>query len=134
MNTCCGTHVKGLSQLQLIKFIGKEKKKGVTRLTFLAGGRVTREVGKWVEREKKLNTILQAGPEEHPLAATRIVGDMKGLAQQNKSLLKELSVLIGKELAATTATQKMIDLHRYIPPPPPPPKSLLCNVCLRLFI
>lgn len=114
MNTCCGTHVKGLSQLQLIKFTGKEKKKGITRISFIAGGRVQREAATWVEKDKKLNTILQSNPEGHVAAATRIVGEVKSLAQQNKALLKELAGFLGKELAAVaiSTNDRLVELHR----------------------
>ncbi len=40
MNTCCGTHVSNLSELQMIKFVGTEPKKGMVRVSFLAGNRV----------------------------------------------------------------------------------------------
>jgi misacylated tRNA(Ala) deacylase len=110
MNTCCGTHVKNLSELQMIKFIGTETKKGQVRLSFLAGNRVSSAVSTWVDREKKMNVILQATPTDHVKAATRIAGDLKNQSQQNKRLLKELSVFIGQSLARSG--DRLLQVHR----------------------
>lgn len=103
MNTCCGTHVSNLSELQMIKFVGTEPKKGMVRVSFLAGNRVfiwhplpnpprpalltflrarqlSRAVSAWSEREKKLNVTLQCAATEHVAAATRINNDVKACA------------------------------------------------------
>ena len=103
MNTCCGTHVSNLSELQMIKFVGTEPKKGMVSVSFLAGNRVfiwhprpnpprptlltflrarqlSRAVSTWSEREKKLNITLQCAATEHVAAATRIINDVKACA------------------------------------------------------
>jgi misacylated tRNA(Ala) deacylase len=72
VNPCCGTHVRNLAELQLIKFtgacvrpgrsrvivlsrqLGLEKKKGGVRVTFLAGGRALAALGTYVAREQAL--------------------------------------------------------------------------------
>jgi len=110
LNTCCGTHVENLSHIQMIKFVGKDKKKDMTKVTFLAGGRLSGAVSNWSKREKIFNTIFQTNPNDHISAAKRIVGDLKAATSQNKSLLKELAEFIGKDLAQTS--DHFLELHR----------------------
>jgi misacylated tRNA(Ala) deacylase len=110
MNTCCGTHVRNLSELQMIKFVGTEPKKGMVRVSFLAGDRLSRAVSAWTEREKKLNITLQCAAVEHVAAATRINNDVKSLMQQKRKLMKDLAVFIGQN--AVREGHKLVDVHR----------------------
>jgi alanyl-tRNA synthetase len=40
---CCGTHVASTGQIGMLRILGAEKYKGMTRLTFIAGRRVLRD-------------------------------------------------------------------------------------------
>jgi alanyl-tRNA synthetase len=40
---CCGTHLKSTGQLGMLRVLGAEKYKGMTRVRFIAGARVLRE-------------------------------------------------------------------------------------------
>jgi alanyl-tRNA synthetase len=40
---CCGTHVKSTGQIGMLRILGTEKYKGMTRLSFIAGRRVLRD-------------------------------------------------------------------------------------------
>ncbi len=63
-NTCCGTHVVNLGDLQAIKLLGTAKgNKGKTQLHFVAGGRVLKYLGLTVKREKSLTALLKCTPE-----------------------------------------------------------------------
>ena len=63
-NTCCGTHVVNLGDLQAIKLLGTAKgNKGKTQLHFVAGGRVLKYLGLAVKREKSLTALLKCTPE-----------------------------------------------------------------------
>lgn len=89
-NMCCGTHVRNLSQLQVIKLLhtengsggGKDKSKKKEKdgkgsgkvdgaktktllLHFIVGGRVLRYVQRTYERERQLNVVLGCEPNAH---------------------------------------------------------------------
>lgn len=58
-NMCCGTHVKNLSELQVIKLMGIEKSKGKVLVHFLVGNRVIRKLEESYKRELELNVMLK---------------------------------------------------------------------------
>ncbi|MCA9558320.1 MAG: alanyl-tRNA editing protein, partial [Myxococcales bacterium] len=67
-NTCGGTHVANLAELQLISFIAQENRQGVTRLHWLAGGRALAALDAATAREAELVGLLRCAPAEHPAA------------------------------------------------------------------
>ncbi|XP_051850328.1 alanyl-tRNA editing protein Aarsd1-like isoform X3 [Antechinus flavipes] len=112
-NMCCGTHVKNLSDLQVIKILGTEKgKKNKTNLVFLAGNRVL----KWMERshgaEKALTTLLKCGVEEHAEAVQKLQNSAKLLQKNNLNLLRDLAVLTAHSLRNNSDREGVIVLHR----------------------
>jgi misacylated tRNA(Ala) deacylase len=58
-NMCCGTHVDNLSDIQCIKLLHTETKKGLTLLYFIAGDRVIRYLAKCFHIEKSLTKLLR---------------------------------------------------------------------------
>lgn len=60
-NMCCGTHVKNLSQLQVVKLLHaeKSKRKDQTLLHFLVGNRVIGRLQKCLDTEQKLTILLK---------------------------------------------------------------------------
>jgi misacylated tRNA(Ala) deacylase len=56
---CCGTNVKNLSQLQLIKLLNVEKTKTKLLVHFLVGNRVLNKLKISYNRELQLNLILK---------------------------------------------------------------------------
>lgn len=58
-NMCCGTHVRNLAQLQVIKLMSIEKAKGKIMVHFLAGNRVIRKLEDAYQRELELNLLLK---------------------------------------------------------------------------
>ncbi len=65
-----------------------------------------------MEREKKLNVILQTSPADHTSSATRIVNEAKTLAQQKKKIMKDLAVFVGQHLIKERNGSKLVELHR----------------------
>ncbi|XP_043856981.1 alanyl-tRNA editing protein Aarsd1 isoform X3 [Dromiciops gliroides] len=112
-NMCCGTHVRNLSDLQVIKILGTEKgKKNKTNLVFLAGNRVL----KWMERshgaERALTTLLKCGVEEHAEAVQKLQNSTKLLQKSNLNLLRDLAVLTAHSLRDSPDRGGVIVLHR----------------------
>eukprot|EP01119_Soliformovum_irregulare_P018271 TRINITY_DN5569_c0_g1_i2.p1 TRINITY_DN5569_c0_g1~~TRINITY_DN5569_c0_g1_i2.p1 ORF type:complete len:205 (+),score=49.64 TRINITY_DN5569_c0_g1_i2:1874-2488(+) len=110
VNTCCGTHVDCIAELQMVKFVGMEKNRGLMRVAFLAGNRVSAAVSTWSAREKELNKLLKTNPNEHIDAIKRTSSESSSLQKEKKGLLKELAVFIGRDLAQQPDRLKV--LHR----------------------
>lgn len=97
-NTCCGTHVKNLSHLQVIKLLYAEKgKKGKTNLYFVVGGRVLKYLGTCVSRERTLNNLLKCGQNEHESMVEKL--------QKSLKLSQKRALLASRELALIEAQQ-----------------------------
>lgn len=60
INPCGGTHLSCTSQLQVLKVVGQEKTRGLARLRFMVGGRVTSALGATLHREAALNKVTTA--------------------------------------------------------------------------
>lgn len=58
-NMCCGTHVKNLAQLQVIKLLQVEKSKNKLLVYFLVGNRVLKKLKDSYKQELDLNLILK---------------------------------------------------------------------------
>ena len=58
-NMCCGTHVSNLSDIQCIKLLHTENKRGSTILHFVAGNRVLQYLSKCTKVEKELTKLLR---------------------------------------------------------------------------
>ena len=56
---CCGTHVSNLSDIQCIKLLHTESKKGITLLFYMAGNRVIHYLAKCTRTEKELTKLLR---------------------------------------------------------------------------
>lgn len=97
-NTCGGTHVANLAELQLVHFLGAEKSKGETRLHWLAGNRALRWMRAANTRTKALNQILRTQPAEHIDAATRLTTQNRDAARETRALRTELATAIGATL------------------------------------
>ena len=58
-NMCCGTHVKNLSDIQCVKLLHTELKKGMTLLYFITGDRVLQYLQRCTQVEKELTKLLR---------------------------------------------------------------------------
>ncbi|MCB9545491.1 MAG: alanyl-tRNA editing protein [Myxococcales bacterium] len=99
-NTCGGTHVANLAELQLISFIAQENRQGVTRLHWLAGGRALAALDAATAREAELVGLLRCAPAEHPAAVARLLQQSKDQGRDLKAQATELAVFLGEQLAA----------------------------------
>lgn len=109
LNTCGGTHVAHTADLQVLKLIQVEKLKRGTRLHFLVGGRVRRQLGACLDREVALARLLSCPPVDHAAAVERALDEAKGLSKQVRALSLELAGLLGATLEAVDG---LVRLHR----------------------
>lgn len=99
VNTCGGTHVDRLGQLQAIHLSRTEKHKGGTRLFFLAGGRVLRALDEARERDRQLSERFSGPPERFVEAVERTQIEARSQARRVEELEAELAGLLGGGLA-----------------------------------
>jgi len=100
LNTCGGTHVSHLAELQAIHLIDAAPARGGARIRFVAGDRIFRMLRADHERNAGLKHLLGAGPEEFAGIITGWIEDRKVAAKTIKSLQAELAIQLGRELAA----------------------------------
>jgi len=99
VNTCGGTHVSRLGELQLIHLTGVEKSRGGVRLSYVAGGRALERLRTDTARTRSLNRALKCGPETHLEQVERLLDAAKADARQRRQLLGELATALGESLA-----------------------------------
>lgn len=113
-NSCCGTHLSNLGDLQAIKLLGVTKgKKGRSQLHFLAGGRVLNSLDASLKRERALTAALKCPPEELVLMLEKTQKSVKRLQKNVLSSLRDLAQFEGQRFLATLVDQpQFFTLHR----------------------
>lgn len=104
LNTCGGTHVARLGELQMVHLLGTERARGGgCRLGFLAGGRVLARLRDDTERSAALTRLLKCGASEHVAAVGRIQDSDRAGAKAVRALEQELAAYIGQSLSGPAA-------------------------------
>uniref|UniRef100_A0A1B6BYN1 Alanyl-transfer RNA synthetases family profile domain-containing protein n=1 Tax=Clastoptera arizonana TaxID=38151 RepID=A0A1B6BYN1_9HEMI len=112
-NMCCGTHVSNLNQLQCIKVIKVEKgNKGHSLLYFLSGSRVLNQMGKMMQREQALTSILKNSPLVHAELVDKLQKSTKTTSKYLQALLKDLAVLEAAKIKQIVPKPTHYALHR----------------------
>lgn len=81
---CCGTHLPSTGRIGLIKILGSERYKGMTRLSFIAGRRVLRSYQRLYTQGDGISRLLKVPLEEIQRGVTTLV---EKSASQEKSLI-----------------------------------------------
>jgi misacylated tRNA(Ala) deacylase len=98
-NTCGGTHVSNLSELQCVSLIKTERVNGRVRLHFLVGGRVRKFLRDTITQQQQLTSIFNQGPYEHVQIAQKWGDERKSVGRQLKKLQQELAQYLGASLS-----------------------------------
>lgn len=110
VNTCGGTHVRSLGELQMIAFTGVERIRKRVRLRFLAGERVLLLFQKQLQREQAMTSLLNMPPEQH-LEQVTSQGEAVRQERRRANLLQtELAKALGQQLASGPG--RFHSLHR----------------------
>jgi Ser-tRNA(Ala) deacylase AlaX len=99
-NTCGGTHVANLTELQVVHFLGAEKSNQGLRLHWLAGERALRWMRAAHDRTLGLTRVLKTGPVDHLAACERLVAQNREAARQLRTARSELATALGQALPA----------------------------------
>ncbi|KAI2810808.1 Alanyl-tRNA editing protein Aarsd1 [Blomia tropicalis] len=112
-NTCCGTHVSNLGDLQIVKLLFAQKgKKGKSQLYFLAGNRVLKYIANAFKREQSLTTMLKCPSEELVSMVEKTQKTVKRLQKNCLTALRELGKIEAERYLSLTEPPKFFTLHR----------------------
>ncbi len=100
LNTCGGTHVRNTAELQGIHFTGTERIARGTRLFFLAGGRLFREIDRALDRDRRLTALLTCGREEHEAAVAKMRDQRDALDRELRETRRRLAAALARDLGA----------------------------------
>jgi len=87
---CCGTHVRSALTLRLVKILSGERYKGMTRLSFVAGGRALAAFDRLHRSARAASRILSAPPEDLGPGAEGLSLRLREAHSSAKLLLKRL--------------------------------------------
>lgn len=99
LNTCAGTHVETLAELQIVRLLGAEPARGGVRIPFLAGGRVLERMRKGDELEARLKERLATSPMDFPRVIDGWLAERRRSRKRVKELESECASHIARELA-----------------------------------
>jgi Ser-tRNA(Ala) deacylase AlaX len=99
-NTCAGTHVSRLAEIQAVHLLGMEPARGVTRVHFLAGVRVLRRLRALRDVEDDLKARLGTSPDQFAAVVDTWNEERRALGKQVERLRREASRALARELAA----------------------------------
>lgn len=101
LNTCGGTHVARLGELQAIELIDAEPARGGARIRFLAGGRVLVDLDRRRRVEEALKARIGTAPGEFAAVIDGWAAERKALERRVKTLTGELAEALAVTLAST---------------------------------
>ncbi len=99
MNTCCGTHVKTLGQLQMIKFFRMEKvKPTIFRVYFAAAKRLMDVMNGMYNNQASLTSMLSCQEIEQVQRVTQLLEYKRNTTIEMKNLREKLCASQAKEI------------------------------------
>jgi len=92
VEACGGIHVKGTSQVGLIKIINSERiQDGVVRLEFVVGDNAMKEIQRQARILKELSELWGVSQDDLPRTAKKFFEEWKTLKKENTRLKEELA-------------------------------------------
>ena len=105
---CCGTHLSSTGEIGMLRILGAEKYKGMTRIGFIAGRRVLRDSRVLWRNADTISRALKVPPAETGPAVTALLEKTALLERKLKALEEEAALrraealLAGKDAAEGT--------------------------------
>jgi alanyl-tRNA synthetase len=97
---CCGTHVSSLGALRVLRVLGMERYKGMTRLGFVAGDRAAADYRDVSLIAREAARLLSTSVAELPAAVAREAELRRTLERSNLGLLRERAALEARAAVA----------------------------------
>jgi alanyl-tRNA synthetase len=101
LNTCGGTHVARLGEIQVMELIGAEPARGGTRITFLAGGRVLAGI----ERRREIEEALRARIGTAPGEFASVLDGWNDERRRLEKRVRELEEVAASQAAASLSAE-----------------------------
>jgi alanyl-tRNA synthetase len=105
---CCGTHLKSTGEIGMMRILGAEKYKGMTRLTLTAGRRCVYESRLLRKNAEQVSRVLSVPIMEIGQGVLDFVEKAKNNEQQLKSLKEEACLMKAETLVKKEAIYKAI--------------------------
>ncbi|MDR2144123.1 MAG: alanyl-tRNA editing protein [Treponema sp.] len=86
---CCGTHVSGAAQIGMIRILGSEKYKGMTRVHLIAGRRCLKDSRALRENAEAISRALSVPVEETGAAALALLEKAGKMEERLEALAEE---------------------------------------------
>ena len=102
LNTCGGTHVARLGEIQMLRIVNAEPARGGARIRFLAGGRVLEELREAAAVEEAVQAQIGTAREEFAGVLEGWQAERRRLEHRVRQLERELAERIAAELTART--------------------------------
>ncbi len=109
LNTCGGTHLASTAEIECVKLLGAEPKRGGCLLRWVAGGRARRLLGQWHARGAELRRVLGAGDGELAQVAVLKLTQLKQAGRRRRALEGRLAEAVAEALAARP--DAVVDAH-----------------------
>lgn len=105
LNPCGGTHLRSLSEINLLKVLGfdKDNGRGCVRVRFVAGQRALNYFRDCLARETAFNSQLTVPPAQHVDAVEKLLRERRENAKRMDIYAEELAELYALSLLATPA-------------------------------
>jgi alanyl-tRNA synthetase len=100
LNTCGGTHVGRLGEIQVLEIVDAEPARGGTRIRFLAGGRALAAGERRRDVEEALKARIGTAPGEFATVVDGWNAERKRLSRRARELESELALHAAADLAA----------------------------------
>jgi alanyl-tRNA synthetase len=104
-----GTHLKSLSELQLLKITGIEKDREATRVKFIAGNRAFGQFTSCLQRESALAVSLSVPPKQFTSTVDKLMTERSDNSKKMKEMLLELASLLGRSIAENFLTSMLLN-------------------------
>jgi len=111
VNTCGGTHVSSLAEIQAIHLVDAEPARGGARIRFLAGGRALRELRRLQDLERDLKQRLGTSAREFGQVLDGWQAERKRLERR----ARDLERIVAEGVAARLATVDGERVGRVVP-------------------
>jgi Ser-tRNA(Ala) deacylase AlaX len=109
LNTCGGTHLRSLAEIESIKLLGTERMRGGTRLYWLAGARVRARLARDEERLAALRAAFECADDELGELVAGKLARLASAERRVRGLQRALAEQVARALAASSGP--LVDAH-----------------------